>query len=218
VSTIVWDLEIQKRIVPTDPTSRSAEETTALAEGRAVEGWPAAPLAGISCAVAYEIERRRYRVFGDTLAEHQALAGLLVRAARVVGYNHVNFDYAVLAVATGIPRAELTDVDADPGDRDWDLLQMLWGGIGRRQLGRGSGNSLNDVSRATLGAAVGGKTGDGAQAPELYQAGRWGELVDYCLRDVDLTARLYERAAEGAAFITGEGRVVAPRHPAQWFR
>lgn len=216
MSTLVWDLEIKARIIEGRGGWSSPEDDDALAAGLAVQGWANAHKAGISCAVAYEVERRRYHVFGDTLDEHKALAEMLAAADIVVGWNHVQFDYPVLAEAAGMPLAYLTDMGAPPGLRDWDLLQMLWTGRGGNAR-FGSGNKLDEISRATLGSTIGGKIGEGQRAPELYQQGRWGELVNYCLRDVDLTARLYERVREGAPLITNDGRIVTCRHPSAWW-
>lgn len=214
MKTIVFDLEIQKCILP--PVERCSEAELALAgEGRGVHGWEHAHTAGISSAVAYHVERDRYHLFGDRPEEHAALVNLIANADRVVGFNHWNFDYPLLCTATDTPLAELTDVDAAPGLRDIDLLQMIWRGVGQREFGRGCG--LDAVTDATLGRKLGGKTGAGARAPELYQARRYGELLDYNLRDVDLTERLRRFIVAHGYCLTGKGVRIEPRHPMEWY-
>lgn len=211
--TVVFDLEIQKQIVPSADKCGAAQ-LALVAANLAVHGWHHAHTAGISSAVAYVVEAGRYMVYGDTRDEHAALALLLAGADRVVGFNHWRFDYPLLAHATGLPLAEITDLDAEPGARDIDLAQGIWGALGG-PVYRHTG--LNAVACATLGAAAaGGKAGDGAKAPEWYQQGRWGELLHYNLHDVELTARLHHFIAHHGYCITGDKRILAPRYPAQW--
>lgn len=44
---------------------------------------------------------------------------------------------------------------------------------------------------------LGAKTGHGADAPKLWQQGKYKEVIDYCLNDVLLTKRLYLMWREG---------------------
>lgn len=211
MKTVAFDLEVAKLII----TKKDTPDQLAIDEGRAVHGWGEAHKAGISSAVAYVFEQDRYYIFGDRAQEHRALADLLTGAEQVVGFNHIIFDYQLLATTLQTPLAELTDVEAAPGERDIDLLQMIWGGIGRQDFASVYG--LNKVSAATLGA-LGGKNGDGANAPELYQQGRWGELLDYNLRDVDLTQRLARFVWQYGFIVSGVNNVVRVKHPDAWFR
>lgn len=211
--TVVFDLEIQKCIVP-DVDRCTDTDRAMVAAGNAVHGWGQAHTAGISSGVVYEIEARRYHIFGHTAPEHAELAALLRNADQVVGFNHWNFDYGLLAHTLDVPLDQITDVDAEPGVRDYDLLQMIWAGHGARDFRKGNG--LDAVARATLGPVIGGKNGDGAHAPQLYQAGQYGALLNYNLRDVELTARLYEFWREHKYLITGGG-LVTPMQPRRWF-
>jgi hypothetical protein len=54
-----------------------------------------------------------------------------------------------------------------------------------------AGYGLDAVSIAN---GVGGKSGNGALAPVLWQQGKRGAVIDYCLRDVMLTKKCIERA------------------------
>ncbi|MDD2765991.1 MAG: hypothetical protein PHE83_18670 [Opitutaceae bacterium] len=214
MKTIVFDLEIQKAIVPS-PEKCTEADRALVAAGKAVHGWDNAHKGGISSAVAYCLEEDRYHVFGDRRDEHLRLVDLLQNADRVVGFNHWNFDYPLLAASTGVVMEEITDMAAAPGERDIDLLQMIWAGLGGRYFAKGNG--LDAVTLATLGERAGGKNGNGAEAPLLYQQGMYGPLLNYNVRDVDLTRRLLRFINEHGYCINGEGKVIKPVHPREWF-
>lgn len=59
---------------------------------------------GVSVGVAYSTRTEEYHIFGES--EMDALIGMLQRADLVVGYNHIDFDYAVLQKYTIL---DLTD-------------------------------------------------------------------------------------------------------------
>lgn len=211
--TVVWDLELQKAVVPAVPEQRSVAQQELFEADKAVAGWEFAHQAGISCAVAYAIEEDRYFLFDDSRESHLRLRKLLFRASHVVGWNHWRFDYNVLATTLGVNLSSLTDTQAGPGKRDLDLLQMLWGGMGEVQYGECC--RLEDVARGTLGAGF-GKTGTGADAPLLYQAGQWSQLLEYCLRNVQLTARLYAFWKDHGYLVNGVGHRIALLAPVAW--
>jgi hypothetical protein len=52
------------------------------------------------------------------------------------------------------------------------------------------GYSLNDLAQANLNIE---KTGSGAIAPQLWQKGDKGKVIDYCLNDVMLLKELYQQ-------------------------
>lgn len=99
---------------------------------------------------------------------------------RLIGWNIVGFD---------IPVYE-GDSDAGPVRPSqpaypfevFDLMLACQRRLGHRV-------HLDEAARNILGE---GKSGDGAAAPMLYRAGRHRELVDYCLKDVELTARIWD--------------------------
>lgn len=75
--------------------------------------------------------------------------------------------------------------------RSYDLLRHLRVACGEpasytRRVTRG-GRKVNDIARVNLGMQ---KSADGAMAPVLWQQGKVGELVDYCMRDVTIETRL----------------------------
>jgi hypothetical protein len=217
--TVVFDLEIQKTIV-TSAEKCTETELEAVRAGKAVHGWENAHKGGISSGVAYVMEEDRYHIYGDTYEDHERLAKLIIEADQVVGFNHINFDYPLLAHSTGRTAHELQCGGLGgaprPGTRDVDLLQMIWGGLGSQTFRKGC--NLDAVSLATLGAAIGGKNGNGELAPLLYQQGLFGKLLNYNIRDVDLTRRLFRFITEHGYCLTGDGTLVTPVHPVEWFQ
>ncbi|TSC71729.1 MAG: DEAD/DEAH box helicase domain-containing protein [Parcubacteria group bacterium Gr01-1014_38] len=105
--------------------------------------------------------------------EFLELEQVLRRAHRVVGFNLLGFDYAVLKPVLSFDPYTLPTIDL------FDHLQRV---LGFRP-------KLDDVARATLGR---GKSGNGLDAIRLYQEGNWDALIRYCLDDVRLTTDLYE--------------------------
>ena len=154
---IVFDLEIKNLI------------------GQCGVTWGTHDKMGLSCAVAYRFIEDDYLVFDDHNV--QELGDILRSADLVVGYNHLNFDYKVLAKACGI-----SGLGKDT--RDFDLLAEIWKAAGKRIKNSG----LGKVCESTLGT---NKSGDGAMAPILYQQGKYAELVSYCIQDVKLTRDLF---------------------------
>ena len=160
---IVVDVEIQKTI----------EETPG--------GWDATDKLGVAVAVVYEFLTDRFRVYGDTPAELIALRERLMRADRISGYNIWKFDFPVIF---GLPGRSRVDALLP---RTNDMLRRIWQSLGLNPdtFSRAHGGwKLDAVARGTLGSV--GKIANGAQAPLWYQAGRWGEVVNYCVDDVTL--------------------------------
>lgn len=128
--------------------------------------------AGMGIAVlCCQDDRGGGRVFGEgNLHKAQEYFNC---ADKLVSYNGIGFDNKVLA-ANGI---------IIPMVKCVDLAQILYQKMGRRY-------KLDDLTRRNFST---GKTEDGALAPILWQEGRHIEVIDYCLNDVALTAKLYRK-------------------------
>jgi RNase H-like protein len=123
-----------------------------------------------------------------------------------VSYNGINFDNKVLA-AHGIRFGSQA--------QHYDILRELWIADGfdpdRPDFRSPGGYKLDDCAMANFGI---GKSGDGAMAPIDWQRGKIGQVISYCLRDIGLTVRLFDRIVE-----TGEmkhpktGKAIKLRHP-----
>ena len=160
-----------------------------------VGGWDFTGEMGVSCAVVYEVERGRYRLFDAT--ELEELQACIDRADRITTWNGWTFD---LPVIFGVNRPDW-ETSAFPDrvggkdnrtlrDRSNDMLRVAYSGQGldpdKRSFAH-AGWKLPEVAEA-LG--FGGKCDDGAMAPEMFKKQQWGKLFTYCLHDVHLTAKI----------------------------
>ena len=150
---------------------------------REVGGWHRARDMGVSVAVLYDAGTEAFLPFEqDALPE---MFRMLARADLVVGFNILGFDYAVLQPFADIRLKDLPTLDV--------LLHV------HRQLGRRA--SLDNLAHATLNVS---KSADGTAALRWWQEGRLENIVEYCIRDVDITRRLYRYGCEhGHVFCSG---------------
>lgn len=153
-------------------------------------GWHNLAALQLAVAVTWD-EDTGYRTWwegqaGDLLAE-------LGRSKLVVGYNISAFDYAVLSLYGDTE--ELLE-------KTFDVLDELYQQLHKRV-------SLNLVAKLNLGEAK--AYASGADAVKLWRDGRLDDLEAYCLKDVELTQRLYELwEAEGVLWISGVDFAVWP--------
>lgn len=154
------------------------------------EGWHDFKHMGISVICAYDFIEDQYRVFmEDNFAEFQRLVD---RHRVVAGYNSVSFDNR-LCEANGIRIRE---------DQTYDLVREIWAASGlstyfQYPYPSHLGYGLNDVIWANWPTL--GKSGNGALDPVLWQRGKIGRVVDYCLNEVRLTVKLMDRVINEAA-------------------
>lgn len=165
MNAVVYDAEIVKCI-----PSRGEPIDPAL---QYCAGWQDHANMGIAVVCAYDLLEEQPRIFlEDNLAAFAALAG---QRQHVIGFNSSRFDDQLLAangvevITTYDVLAELRAVVRDP---------------------RAPGRKLDDICRVNLGAE---KTGSGALAPVLWQRGKRGAVIDYCMRDVMLTVGLVRK-------------------------
>jgi DEAD/DEAH box helicase domain-containing protein len=80
-----------------------------------------------------------------------------------------------------------------PGDlaqmRSLDLMQEVHRSLGRRL-------KLDTIAEATLGEK---KSADGAQSLKWWRQGEVEKVRRYCLKDVELTKRIYDHALKNSA-------------------
>ncbi len=164
--TVYFDLE----------TKRSASE---------VGGWGNIIDMGMSCGVLYDTREGGFFVYLD----HQVfqLIAHLQRAELVVGFNHIGFDYTVLA---GCKTPGEDQRKRCYGDlcalNNLDMLMEIHRKLGHRV-------KLDAVARPTLAV---GKSADGLQALEWWRQGRLDLIIEYCKQDVEVTRRVHEYALE----------------------
>lgn len=142
-------------------TQKSAEE---------VGGWDNKRLMRVSVAVAYDEKESVYEVYNESTVNK--LIDRILGAELVAGFNIKNFDMEVLSRYTG----------ADFGKvKTLDILEEIYIAIGRRI-------SLDALASGTLGEK---KSGGGLDALQWFKENRMDLLVDYCMKDVELTRNLY---------------------------
>lgn len=171
-TALVYDIEIVKA-VPERDGSR-------LENFQYCEGWHDHANMGVSVIGAYDYVEQRYRAFcADNL---DAFMELCSRRTPLVSFNGVAFDDKVIAA----------DIGPMPGALRYDILVEIWRAAGLEQrFARTSheGYGLDAMCEANFGIR---KSGNGALAPILWQSGKIGEVIDYCLNDIRLTKRLFD--------------------------
>ena len=188
---MVYDTEI-KRAIP--PKSGQRVEGIEYCAGRHDH-----ENMGIAVVGAYDFVTRQYRVFCEDNLDD--LAELISRHDCVIGFNNVAFDDKILACA---------EIEIENG-KSYDLLRVIWVAAGLSPVYGGvshNGFSLDAMARANLKFC---KKGSGAFAPVLWQQGKIGTLVDYCLHDVFLTVELIQ-------IVFDQGRLIDPRDKTKMLR
>lgn len=160
----------------------------------------------IGVAVVYEGKGQRFRVYDE--GQRKELQKRILAADKVSGFNIWSFDYPVIfgysrpAWATAPEAQEIKKLLAPKTN---DILRRIWQSLRLNPdyfvPQTHGGYRLDEVAFATIGAR---KSGDGADAPRLFQEGRWAELTDYCINDVVVERDL-------TAFAERYGYVIAPK-------
>jgi len=150
------------------------------------KGWEDHAGMGVSVVCCYDYVEDRYRVF--TKENWQGLAHLFHVREVLVGFNNKRFDNTLLK-ACGVCESGKWE------SKSYDVLAEMWRASGLNpdefNFKTHSGFSLDVTAKVNLNE---GKTGEGgAMAPALWQRGAYGQVIDYCLQDVKLTRRLFDR-------------------------
>lgn len=160
-----------------------------------VGGWHKCHLMRLSVAVVADLAKQQYEVYFESQARE--LCQRLGQAELIVGFNLKKFDYRVLQPYTDINLNRLPTLD---------ILEEIQGVLGHKL-------SLGHLAEKTLQA---GKTGDGLMALRLFQEGRLTELVDYCRKDVELTARLFAYGISQGHLVYSHRRGALVKIPVDW--
>lgn len=172
-------------------------------------GWNNFDALKISVVGVYSYAQNKYFCFEEH--EMEEMARLFRGAARLVGFSMNRYDVPVLHKYF-LDRPVTRDVDLWKKDR-FDILEEI-------EAATGSRISLSKLAHANLGV---GKDLHGADAITLYRAGQIAELKEYCLKDVELTKKLYDLYRDKRVFQipnreTGELTTVRfPARPALLF-
>lgn len=162
-------------------------------------GWGNFAAINISVVGMYSYMRDEYVCV--TPDEHQWLESWFSGASRIVGFASNRYDIPILNLLFKKWGAEAgSPLDLWRKDRV-DLLEEIELATGRRiGLGR--------LAEANLGEA---KSGHGSDAIRLFEEGRIEELKAYCLKDVELTRRLYDQFLAERSFLVPDPYTDEPK-------
>lgn len=165
----IFDLEIRKAIPPKNFAERKSDVIYC-------DGWEDYAGMGIAVIGVWDYVAEKPRVFGnDTLTEFQEFVNSHDVA---IGFNSLRFDNNVLRA---------NNVVIHP-NKSYDILAEIYSALGSyRKVCR-----LGDVIKANFPTSA-GKSGNGADAPEDWQKGRYTKVIDYCLNDVRLTKMIADK-------------------------
>jgi len=141
-----------------------------------VGGWSHKAKMGMSIGVLYSVADEKYLIYRES--EVQEMVERILSARRVIGYNHISFDYEVLM--------GYTVVDLKEQALSFDLMVDLEERLGFRPR-------LESVAGATLGI---GKTADGLDALKWWKEGKIRKIAEYCCYDVKVTWLVHRYGVE----------------------
>lgn len=182
MNPIIYDTEIKYGV--------ATEDNPPQAGYRYAEGWSDFAGMGIATICAYDVLEARYRVFMDD--NLHMFADLMDARDAIVGFNNFRFDDRLLE----------TNGILIPEGKTIDLAALIWRGAGIPQGEHPRGLSLAKICEANN---LPGKSGNGADAPQDFQDGKIGRVIDYCLGDVRATLHLYR-------LLVTNGGVTDPRN------
>ena len=160
---MVLEFEEKRRIIYFDlETQRSADE---------VGGWDNKHLMKIAVGVVYDSVDKKFYTYLESDAG--GLVEKLLSADLVVGFNIINFDFAVLQ--------PYTTVDLKSRVRCFDILKDVWDRLGYRV-------SLNQIAKSTLKIE---KSGNGLLSLQWFKEGKMAQIIEYCIKDVEITRDVF---------------------------
>lgn len=171
MDALIYDCEIIRCILPMweDP-----DPTLAYCNG-----WHDFVNMGISCIAVWDCLRQIPRVFlKDNFDEFQALVW---DRQHIIGFNSLAFDDK-LCEASELKVHTTYDVLCEVRVASGQPANYVWGQTRK-------GYSLQALALANLDFA---KSGSGEMAPLLWQRENYGQVIDYCLRDVMLVKQLLD--------------------------
>ena len=182
LSAIVYDCEIIKCIPPRDGIRND--------DLAYCDGWHDYEGMGISVIGAYDYVTGQLKAYIDSemvpdlpnCSVFQDFEHLVREREHVIGFNSLSFDDKLCqtyGIQVGTTYDLLCEVRVSSGQPPFYIPRKTRAGY-----------NLDALALANLGQA---KTGHGALAPELWQQGRYHEVVRYCLNDVWLTKQLFDK-------------------------
>lgn len=164
-------------------------------------GWDKHDKLGVSVLCAHDSQTDTYIAFSDALPSSRRLAAhkyqegdirysflrlesfqdFVDSADLMIGFNNIRFDNRVLFHNNIlIPTEKCYDILLE----GWKAQNLPLDSYSKETHSGG----LDDYAKANLGES---KTGTGELAPRLWAQGKYEEVIQYCLRDVMLTRKLF---------------------------
>ena len=143
----------------------------------APEDWRRFRYLGVSSVCVINLETGCPYIFMEDNIEE--CVDLLNSAELLVGFNNLEFDNPLL---NNCWRAELAP------NKTYDILHEFMLSANTNSF---AGLSLDEFCAANLPSAY-RKIGNGAEAPRLFQEAKFGNLLNYNMRDVFLTKLLFD--------------------------
>lgn len=165
---IVVDSEIKHGVITEDNPAQPGYQYA--------QGWTDYLGMGISTICAYDFYTARLRVFCED--NFDQWLELVRHRDGVVSFNGNRFDNPLLS-AHGL------GFDLE---KSIDLAALIWQAAGIPEGEHPKGLGLDAICRAN---DIPGKTGNAVDAPQDWQQGRIGRVIDYCLGDVRSETELY---------------------------
>lgn len=161
-----------------------------------VGGWDKVHLMKMAVGVVYDsIEKKNIRYWEE---DAPALIEKLLSADLVIGFNHIKFDYGVLA--------GYTDLDLASHVKSFDMLIDVHERLGHRL-------KLDSIATASLNK---GKTADGLQSLKWWSEGKKELVAEYCEADVDVTRGVFEYGLKNGSLIYNSKNGSPTRLPLDW--
>jgi hypothetical protein len=177
-------------------------------------GWNNKPALGLSIGCYFDSRDSRTYFF-DVHTLEATMRQWVDEQPLLVGFNSAAFDLPLLRgllrrQADTLPpeeRAALTalcDAFKLLCATSYDILAEIWQADPATKRVKG----LNGLGAIAAANGYGGKTGDGAQAPRLWAAGKIAEVVNYVSHDVHLTQCLFEMILHGQGIKRKDGSIL----------
>ena len=169
-------------------------------------GWANKSGLGLSIGGYWDYAAEQFFWFGEeTLLD--VVRYLTAKRPLLVSFNGIRFDFALMRAVvrhTLIPRdhpgmqadiEEILQSFKRLASSSYDILAEIWRTDAQGKFEGG----LNSLDAHCAANGLGRKTGNGAQAPRDWQAGKKAKIIAYCATDIALTVELFEliRAQEG---------------------
>ncbi len=151
----------------------------------------------LSVMCIYESDTKKYSSY--TIETLPSLWPILEAADLIITYNGDHFDLPLL---NKYYNGDLTKL------RHVDLLKEIQKVIGRRV-------GLDSVAQATLDK---GKSGNGLEAITWWKKGEIQKIIDYCMKDVEVTKDVYEYAMKEQKlfYMDGKEKRTVPLDTRNW--